>query len=143
MRGTAPGFAHALHAFLESGGVTVRFLLCSSAKRLAARGFLAVSAECPEMGASAMTPPERARNGRRRPYQRSGFYTARRALVKYGEPARLWRAVGVGYEISGALQPRKQHSDHRKPDYRPRFSLTASAGPCYRPVVPFRGPAPR
>src|SRR5207249_5295201 len=34
--------------------------------------------------AAAMTPPERPPNARRRPYQRSGFYTAKRALVKYG-----------------------------------------------------------
>jgi hypothetical protein len=31
-----------------------------------------------------MTAPEAPGNGRRRPYQRSGFYAAKRALVKYG-----------------------------------------------------------
>src|SRR5262249_41742150 len=46
-----------------------------------------------------MTPPEQPKNGRRRPYRRSGFYTARRALVKYGTRVLPGPETPIGREL--------------------------------------------
>jgi hypothetical protein len=46
-----------------------------------------------------VTAPGPPRNGRRRPYQRSGYYTARRALVKYGERVLPGAETPIGREL--------------------------------------------
>jgi len=46
-----------------------------------------------------MTPSEPRQNERRRPYRRSAFYTAKRALVKYGARALPGETTPIGQEL--------------------------------------------
>lgn len=46
-----------------------------------------------------MTPPEPPQDTRRRPYQRSGFYGAKRSLVKYGARILPGRETPIGREL--------------------------------------------
>jgi hypothetical protein len=46
-----------------------------------------------------MTTPERPPNTRRRPYQRSGFYAAKRAVVKYGARLLPGPETPIGREL--------------------------------------------